>query len=73
MASPGAKVGVPVRRAELLQVPPTGTVASTLITMDVGFPRVSGLLMRSFLADNDTKPFGVTGQEQQETTSSLGS
>jgi hypothetical protein len=29
--------------------------------------------MRSLTADNETKPFGVTGQEQQETIASLGS
>jgi len=63
---------VPARSAELLQLPPTGAVATSLITIDVGVPRVSGLLIRSDLADYETKPFGVTGQEQQETTSSSG-
>src|ERR1039458_8246809 len=72
-AIPDTIVGVPASRAELLQLPPTGAVASNLITMEVGLPRVSGLMIRSLLADKDTKPLGVTGQEQQETTSSLGS
>src|ERR1019366_703939 len=46
-AMPGTIVGVPASRAELLQLPPTGAVASNLITMEVGLPRVSGLMTRS--------------------------
>jgi hypothetical protein len=34
---------------------------------------VSTLLIRSFLADSDTRAFGVTRQEQQATSSSDGS
>src|ERR1017187_10522701 len=45
-AIPGARVGVPASRAELLQLPPTGAVASNLITMEVGLPRVSGLMIK---------------------------
>ena len=58
--------------AELVQVPPTGRVASNLITRAVGTAGVSVLLARSFLADKETSPFGVTGQEQQDTICSSG-
>src|SRR5664279_4960833 len=58
--------------AELLQLPPTGTVASSLITRAVGTAGVSVLVARSALADNASRPFGVTGQEQQETICSSG-
>ena len=58
--------------AELAQDRPTGTVASNLITIDVGTAGVSVLLIRSFFADSDTSPFGVTGHEQHEINCSSG-
>ena len=42
-------------------------------TIDVGTVGVSVLLIKSCLTERETSPFGVTGQEQQETISSLGS
>jgi hypothetical protein len=50
-----------------------GTVASTLMTSDVGIAGVSTSLIRSFFADSETKAFGVIKQEQQATSSSDGS
>ena len=55
-----------------MQLPPTGAVASSLITTAVGTAGVNVLLIRSFFTDRETKPFGVTGQEQQETNCSSG-
>jgi len=56
--------------AEPLQDPPTGTVASSFTTTDVGTAGVNVLLIKSFRTERETKPFGVTGQEQQETNCS---
>ena len=61
---------------QTVKAPPVavaGTVATSLITIEVGIAGVSTLLIRSFLADSDTKAFGVTRQAQQETSSSDGS
>lgn len=69
---PCTGVALAIAPAEFAQLPPTGAVATSLITIDVGVPRVSGLLIKSRCADSETKPFGVTGQEQQETISSSG-
>jgi hypothetical protein len=46
-AMPGASVAVATDAAEPLQLPPTGTVATSLMTTDVGVPRVRGFTMRS--------------------------
>src|SRR5437016_2851301 len=51
--------------AELLQLPLTGTVDTSFTTIDVGTAGVSVLLITSFFIDSDTRPSGVTGQEQQ--------
>ena len=48
-------------------------MATILITIEVGIAGVSTLLIRSFLAESETKAFGVTRQEQQATSSSDGS
>jgi len=58
--------------AELLQLPATGSVATNVITREVGMPGVSVSAARSFFADSETRPFGVTGQEQQDTSCSSG-
>ena len=71
-AKPGASVAPVTPAAESVQLPPTGTVARILITIDVGTAGVRVLLIRSFLADRETRPFGVTGQEQQATICSSG-
>src|SRR5205823_4872576 len=71
-ASPGASPVSEIVEAELLQLPPTGTVETSLTTTDVGTAGVSVLLIRSLRTDSETKPFGVTGQEQQETICSSG-
>src|SRR5262249_8984401 len=46
---------------------------SNLITMEPGTPGVRVLLTRSCFADIEARPFGVTGQAQQATSSSDGS
>ena len=69
---PGTSVAVVTAAAELLQLPPTGAVASNLITTAEGTAGVNVLLTRSVFTDNETRPFGVTGQEQQETNCSSG-
>jgi hypothetical protein len=43
-----------------------------LITIEVGTAAVNVLLIRSFRADKETSPFGVTGHEQQEIICSSG-
>jgi len=53
-----------------LHVPPA--VARSLITIAPGTAGVKVLLIRSFLAESDTRPFGVTVQEQQDTNCSSG-
>jgi hypothetical protein len=58
--------------AELAQDPPTGALASSLITIAVGTAGVSVLLVRSWRAESETSPLGVTGQEQQEIICSSG-
>jgi hypothetical protein len=61
---------------QLVNTPPVavpGIVANNLITIDVGMAGVSTSLIRSFLAERETKAFGVTRQEQQEIISSEGS
>ena len=65
-------VVAPGAPAEFVQDPPTGTVASSFTTMDVGTAGVNVLLIRSLRADRFTNPFGVTGQEQQEIICSSG-
>src|SRR5438552_3569633 len=67
-AKPGARAtaGPLTPAAELLQLPPTGTVARILMTIEVGTAGVSVLLIRSLFADRETSPLGVTGQEQHE-------
>jgi hypothetical protein len=70
---PATGVGDPAKRAEAEQLPAIGAVPTILITIAVGVRGKSGSLMRSDLAESETKPFGVTGQEQQETISSVGS
>ncbi len=70
---PGTNVAVVAFAAELLQLPPTGTVAKSLTTTDLGTLGVRVLLIKSFFTDNDTRPFGVTGQLQQAISSSVGS
>ena len=69
---PGASETGITAAAELLQLPPTGTVATNVITRAVGIAGVSVLPARSFFADSDTRPFGVTGQEQHDTICSSG-
>src|SRR5882724_7710068 len=69
---PLAWVAVPTEAAEFVQLPAIGDVASSLITRAVGTAGVSVLLARSFFAESETKPFGVTGQEQQDTSCSSG-
>ena len=66
------EVPAPGEAAELEQLPPTGTLAYSLITIDVGTAGVSVLLIKSLLADSETSPFGVTGQEQHEIICSSG-
>ncbi len=46
--------------------------ASSFTTMEVGTPGVSVLLTRSLRAESETSPFGVTKQEQQDTSCSSG-
>ena|ERR1035441_10375182 len=58
-------------RAEFAQLPETGVVARSLMTTEVGVKGKSGLEIRSFWTESETRPFGVTGHEQQETVSSL--
>src|SRR5437016_6894069 len=72
-ANPSECVAVITAPAELEQLLFTGTVLSSLITIELGTPGVRVLLIRSFRADNETRPLGVTGQEQQATISSAGS
>jgi hypothetical protein len=43
-----------------------------LTTRAEGIAGVSVLLARSFFAESETRPFGVTGQEQQDTSCSSG-
>src|ERR1035438_2195414 len=69
---PSASVAVITAAAELLQLPAMGNVASNLITRASGTAGVSVLPARSFFAESATRPFGVTGQEQQETNCSSG-
>jgi hypothetical protein len=58
---------------QLVPVPPApARVESSFITIEVGLTLVSVLLIRSFTADNDASPFGVTKHEQQATSSSSG-
>ena len=71
-ARPEERGAVPAVAAELLQLPPLGTVASSLTTTDAGTVGVSVSLTRSVFTDSETSPFGVTGQEQQETNCSSG-
>jgi hypothetical protein len=47
-----------------------GTDAKNLTTMELGITGVSTLLIRSFLADRELSPSGVTRQAQQEISSS---
>ena len=75
MVVPHAAIPVasgPGAAADPAQLPPTGALASSLITIDVGTAGVSVLLIRSCCADSDRKPFGVTGQEQQAIICSSG-
>jgi hypothetical protein len=65
-------VSSPPSAAAELHVPPTGTVASSLTTIDVGTAAVSVLLIKSLRAESETRPFGVTGHEQQDTICSSG-
>src|SRR5574338_943163 len=65
-------VSAPGAAAEFVQLPPTGTLASNLMTIEVGIAGVSGLLIRSDCAESDTRPFGVTGQEQHAIICSSG-
>jgi hypothetical protein len=71
-ARPVASVAVVTEGEELLQEPATETVASSLTTMEVGRfeNRLLGTISR--FTDKETKPFGVTGQEQQEKSCSSG-
>jgi hypothetical protein len=71
-ASPGESPAWVTTEAEFVQVPPTGTVATSLTTMEVGTAGVNVLLIKSFLTERDTRPFGVTGQEQQAIICSSG-
>src|SRR5580704_1474428 len=59
-----------VTGADALQAP---LVARALITTAVGMAGVRGLLINELITDNDTNPFGVTLQVQQEISSSCGS
>ena len=43
-----------------------------MITIEVGTAGVNVLLIRSCRADKETRPFGVTGHEQQEINCSSG-
>ena len=65
-AIPGARLVIETLAAELMQVPPAGTLATSLTTIEFGTAGVRVLLIRSCFADRETNPFGVTGQEQQE-------
>lgn len=56
-----------------LQVPPMGVEATSFLTIDVGTPGVSVLLIKSETAERELSPFGVTRQEQQEISSSFAS
>jgi len=75
------RLTVPTARAaavglQTVKAPPVavwGTIETSLTTIEVGMAGVSTLLIRSFLADSDTRAFGVTRQEQQATSSSDGS
>src|SRR5882672_8600305 len=69
---PLASVAAVTLAAELVQLPATGTLATSLITSAVGTAGVSVLLARSDFAEKATSPFGVTGQEQQDTSCSSG-
>ena len=69
---PFARVAAVTFAAELVQLRPSGTVASSLTTIAVGTAGVSVLLIRSFFAEREISPFGVTGHEQQEMSCSSG-
>src|ERR1019366_5974569 len=69
---PLASVPVVTCAAELVQLLATGNVARIFTTSAEGTARVSVLLIRSFFAESDSRPFGLTGQEQQETICSSG-
>ena len=71
-ASPGDNPACEIADAELVQLPPTGAVATSFTTTEVGTAGVSVLLVKSLLTDSDTSPFGVTGQEQHDTNCSSG-
>lgn len=59
---------------EALQCPLlSGALARSLITTDVGTPRVRALPIRSVRTEREPSPFGVIRQEQQEICSSFGS
>ena len=47
-------------------------MARTFTTSAEGIAGVSVLLARSFFAESDTRPLGVTGQEQHDTNCSSG-
>jgi hypothetical protein len=71
-AMPGANVALVTVAAELLQLPASGSVVTSAITNASGTAGVSVLLARSLFAERETRPFGVTGQEQQDTICSSG-
>src|SRR5207253_3716214 len=66
------RLAPPTPTVPALQTPPIPVVASNLITIDVGTPGVNVLLIKSFRADSETSPFGVTRQVQQEINCSSG-
>lgn len=71
------ETAVPVNEAALLvqlvPVPPVpARVARSLITTEFGRTPVSVLLIKSFCAESETSPFGVTRQEQHEINCSSG-
>lgn len=59
--------------AGLQVLPGSGRLETSFTVMDVGTPGVSVLLIKSFRADRELSPFGVTGQAQHEISSSAGS
>src|SRR5947209_1128790 len=77
-ARPGARVfpAVPAVAALLLQLvpdpPAPARVETSLMATELGLTPVSVLLIRSFTTDSETSPFGVTRQEQQDTSCSSG-
>src|SRR5579864_6655304 len=66
-------VAVAALLVQLVPVPPVpASVDTSLTTTELGRTPVKVLLTRSLFTDKETRPFGVTRQEQQETSCSSG-